>query len=227
MHMMNLSLGTVFIAGLLSFFTPCVLPMLPAYSTLLFGSTDQPKTFWQALINTLCFLAAFCLVFVTMGATAGLLSDFFWQYQDLIRQIGAIFMIVMGLYMIGVFNITALNYEKRPLLNKTFTGPVGAFMFGLGLTAGWTPCSGPILGSVLLYASTTETASAGAWLLFVYSLGFCVPFLLLSVVTKHYAGSLRKSYKYLPLIHKISGLLIVILGGLLLFDKLKLLNMFT
>ncbi len=223
---MSFTFGTVFLAGVLSFFTPCVLPMLPAYSTLLFGSADQPKTFSQALLNVASFLLAFCLVFVAMGATAGLLSDFFWDFQDLIRQVGAVFMIIMGLYMTGIFNISALNYEKRPLLNQTFNGPFGAFMFGLGLTAGWTPCSGPILAGVLIYASTLETASAGAWLLLVYALGFCVPFLALSVITKRYALSLRNGYRYLPILQKLSGGIIVLLGILLFLDKIKLLNMF-
>lgn len=223
---MNLSFGAVFAAGLFSFFTPCVLPMLPAYSTLLFGSKEHPKSFAQALINVVSFLIAFCLVFVAMGATAGLLGDFFWNYQELIRQIGSVFMIIMGLYMLGLFNIPALNYEKRPLLNNTFNGPFGAFMFGLGLTAGWTPCSGPILAGVLAYAGTTSSTSA-ALLLLTYALGFCVPFILLSILTKYYAASFKGSYKYLPFLQKFAGILIIILGLLLYFDKIKLLNMFV
>lgn len=219
---MELSFGAVFLAGIVSFFTPCVLPLLPAYSALLFGCDERGET--HGLLNSSAFLLGFCLVFVAMGATVGALADFFWDYQQLIRKIGAVFMIVMGCYMLGIFKPLVLEQERRPLLKRTFNGPVGAFVFGIAFTVGWTPCVSPILASVLAYASTTATAAQGSMFLLVYALGFCIPFLAMAALANSYMQKLRSLYKYLPLIQKISGAVIILLGIALYMDWVRLLT---
>lgn len=220
---MEFSVWAVFAAGVLSFFTPCVLPLLPAYAALLFDSGEQQGRL-KGLVNAIAFLLGFCLVFVAMGAAVGALADFFWEYQDAIRKIGAVFMVLMGLYMLGLLKLRILSMENRPLLDKAFKGPVGSFVFGVAFTVGWTPCVSPILASVLAYASTTTTAQQGGLLLLIYALGFCLPFLSMAALAKKYMQSIRNIYQYLPLIQKISGGVIVILGIALYMDWIKLLT---
>lgn len=219
---MELNIGTIFAAGVISFFTPCVLPLLPAYSALLFGRDEQSKS--AGLVNALAFLLGFCLVFVAMGAAVGALADFFWDYQQLIRKGGALFMMLMGAYMLGIFKSSVLAQERRPLLSGTFNGPVGAFIFGIAFTIGWTPCVSPILGSVLAYASTATTATQGSLLLLIYALGFCIPFIGMAALAGAYMHKIRGLYKYLPIVQKVSGLIIIILGVALYLDWVKLLT---
>lgn len=219
---MELSLGAVFLAGVLSFFTPCVLPLLPAYSALLFGVDELGQR--KSVINSVAFLLGFCLVFVAMGAAVGVLSDFFWDYQQLIRKTGAVFMVFMGIYMMGIFKPLILEQERRPLLNRTFKGPLGAFVFGIAFTVGWTPCVSPILASVLAYASTTASVAQGSFFLLVYALGFCIPFLGMAALANSYMHKFRQLYQYLPIVQKISGIVIVILGVALYMDWVKLLT---
>lgn len=219
---MEISIGAVFVAGVLSFFTPCVLPLLPAYSALLFDGTETSKS--KGLINSGAFLLGFCLVFVAMGAAVGALADFFWDYQDIIRKAGAVFMILMGAYMLGVLKTDTLSQEYRPLLNRTFKGPIGAFVFGVAFTVGWTPCVSPILTSVLAYAASGNTAQRGSLLLLIYALGFCLPFLSMAALARKYMQRVRTIYQYLPIVQKIFGVIIIILGIALYMDWIKLLT---
>ena len=219
---MELGIGTVFVAGVVSFFTPCVLPLLPAYSALLFGADEHGKS--HGLLNSGFFLLGFCLVFVAMGATVGALADFFWDYQQLIRKLGAVFMIFMGAYMFGIFKPMLMEQERRPLLNQAFNGPFGSFIFGVAFTVGWTPCVSPILASVLAYASTTATAGQGSLLLLIYALGFCIPFLGMAALADSYMHRLRGLYRYLPIVQRIAGVVIIALGIALYMDWIKLLT---
>lgn len=219
---MEISISAVFMAGVLSFFTPCVLPLLPAYSALLFEDTEHSNS--KGLINSAAFLTGFCLVFVAMGAAVGALADFFWDYQDVIRKTGAVFMIIMGTYMMGALKATTLSQEYRPLLNRTFKGPIGAFVFGVAFTVGWTPCVSPILTSVLAYAASGATVQKGSLLLLTYALGFCLPFLSMAALARKYMQRVRNIYQYLPVVQKIFGVIIIILGIALYMDWIKLLT---
>lgn len=209
---------TAFLAGMASFLSPCVLPMMPAYAALLAGTDPYQSGRRAFYCNSAAFLGGFTLVFVVMGATASFLGQFFFDHQVLIRKIGAVFMIVMGLHLTGLFRIGALQREYRALRNVNLQGPGSAFLLGIAFTAGWTPCTGPILASILIYAGATATLAQGALLLFVYSLGFSVPFILIAMLCNKYVTQIKQAYRWLPLLHRLAGILLVIIGVIIYFD---------
>ena len=221
---MQISLVAAFMAGMVSLLSPCVLPLLPTYFAFLGGNSGEGGKYsnqWILLRNSCFFLLGFTLVFVLMGASASFLGQLFFDYQGMIRKIGAVFMIIMGIQLTGFFTITALQQERRPLLNYTFRGPVGAFIFGVAVTAGWTPCIGPILASILMYASTEEMVQQGAVLLFVYAMGFCLPFIILAFLYNKFLFRFSLLYSWLPWIQRISGLIIVLVGIAIYFNWLN------
>lgn len=212
----EITLLTAFMAGLISFLSPCVLPMIPTYTALLAG--DGMIRSWRFLYRTCCFFAGFTAVFVLMGATASLFGQLFQEHQEIIRKIGAVFMTIMGLHLLGIFSYSFLHREYRPLLTSTFQGPIGAFLLGIAFTAGWTPCTGPILASILIYAGTSASLLQGIGLLLVYSMGFIVPFLIMTVFLQQYFHKVKGIYAYLPVLQKCAGALLVIMGIILYFD---------
>lgn len=223
----EVTLITAFIAGTISFFSPCILPLLPTYMAFLTGAEsekiqdDNVVITWPFLLRISCFLSGLSLVFIMMGATASYFGQLFLDYQDAIRQIGAIFMVIMGIHLLGIVKLEWLEREYRPLLQNTFQGPIGAFILGVAFTAGWTPCTGPILASILVYASTTITLSQGAFLLFIYSLGFSVPFLLMALLFKNYFFRIKNVMKWLPYLQGLSGVMLIIIGIMLYFNLIQ------
>lgn len=219
----SITLITVFGAGLVSFLSPCVLPMLPTYTALLAGGGAQTTTGdrWRFLANAISFLSGFTLIFVAMGATASYIGELFLDYQEVIRKAGAVFMMVMGMQVIGVLKLPGLAREYRPFLHSTFAGPAGAFFLGLAFTAGWTPCTGPILATVLMYAGATATVSQGAFLLFVYAMGFCVPFLALALLINRYMNRIQGIYKWLPVFQQVAGIILIAAGLFIYFDLMQ------
>ena len=214
-------LGGAFLAGFLSFISPCVLPLLPTFSLILAKNSQQDGSEARRLYaNTTAFLAGFTLVFVLLGATASLIGAWLFSYQDILRQGAAVLIIVMGLFMTGWIKIPLLLREYRPFQRRGFGGIGGAFLLGCGFTLGWTPCTGPMLATILLYAGDTATVGAGALLLLVYSLGFAVPFFLLAVIWRRHIMKLRAFYQYLPIIQRAAGIVLVLLGVLLWSDSL-------
>lgn len=214
-------LGGAFLAGFLSFISPCVLPLLPTFSLILAKNSAQDGRETQRLYaNTTAFLAGFTLVFVLLGATASYIGSWLFAYQEILRQGAAVLIIVMGLFMTGWIKIPLLLREYRPFQRRGFGGIGGAFLLGCGFTLGWTPCTGPMLATILLYAGDTATVGAGAFLLLVYSLGFAVPFFLLAVIWRRHIMKLRAFYQYLPRIQQGAGIVLVLLGILLWSDSL-------
>jgi cytochrome c-type biogenesis protein len=130
-------------------------------------------------------------------------------------------MATMGLQVLGVLKLPGLGREYRPLLQGRFAGPGGAFLLGLAFTAGWTPCTGPILATILMYAGAAATVAQGAFLLFVYAMGFCLPFLALAIVINRYFNQIKGIYKWLPLIQKIAGVILVVAGVMMYFDWMQ------
>lgn len=216
----NITLLAVFVAGILSFFSPCVLPLVPTYIVVLSGGDADPKA-RRLLLHSLCFYFGFATVFVTLGATASYIGVMLSEYQDIIRRVGALVVFVMGLQLIGLLRINFFAREYRPLLAYSVGGPIGAFILGIAFTVGWTPCTGPILAAILAYAGVGATVNEGAFLLFIYSLGFFMPFFLMTVVWGRYIVQLRKIHAYLPLLQKISGILLLILSIMLYFDWMQ------
>ena len=216
----EVTLITAFFAGIGSFLAPCVLPMMPTYAALLAGADPYQTGRRTFLINSIAFLSGFTLVFVMMGATASFFGQFFFEHQMLIRKLGAVFMVIMGIHLLGLFTIPALQREYKPLLTQTFQGPGGAFLLGIAFTAGWTPCTGPILASILIYAGTSATLLQGALLLLVYSLGFSVPFIIIAAICNRYITKIKNLYRWLPVIHKAAGVMLVGIGIIIYFDLL-------
>jgi len=222
MELGNITIFAAFIAGLLSFASPCVLPMLPTFSAMLAGTVPgQENQSWKIYLNTLCFLAGFTVVFMIMGATASLLGEWFFDHQEGIRKIGAFLIIVMGLMSSGLIRITPLEREYRPFLVRTFHGPFGAFLLGISFTVGWTPCTGPILATILLYAGGAATVGIGALLLVVYAMGFSIPFFLLVVILRRYLFRIRNIYEWLPMLQQMSGYLLIVIGVFIWMDWME------
>lgn len=216
----------VFAAGAVSFLSPCVLPLLPTYIALLAGTGPHETVAGGAtrylFVNALCFLFGFTVVFVAMGATASYLGQFFFENRDVIRKVGAIFMAIMGVHLAGVVQIGKLYREYRPLMDYTLRGPLGALALGVAFTIGWTPCIGPILAAVLAYSATADTVGKGAFLLFVYAMGFSLPFLFVALIFNHFVFRLRVVYKWLPYIQKMAGLVLIATAAALYFDLVTL-----
>lgn len=222
MELSNISIWAAFAGGLLSFLSPCVLPLLPTFSALLAGSagesSDRP---WRIYLNAICFLAGFTLVFILMGATASFLGEWFFDHQPEIRKVGALLIVVMGLNLSGLIKINRLEREYRPLLARTFQGPFGAFLLGISFTVGWTPCTGPILAAILLYAGGKATVVFGGELLLAYAVGFSLPFFLLAVVLRQYLARVRNIYEWLPQIQQLTGYMLIIIGVFIWMDWLQ------
>lgn len=219
----NVTLLTAFAAGVLSFLSPCVLPVVPTFSALLTGAGDaaangKPARFW---LNAILFLTGFTLVFVIMGATASYFGQLLIEHQRTVQKIGAVFMVLMGLQLSGLFSFGVLSREYRPLMQYTFQGPLGAFLLGVAFTIGWTPCTGPILATILVYAGTADTLMQGAFLLFVYSMGFSLPFIALAAIIRKYLFSISSLYKWLPGILRAAGIILIIIGISIFFDWLQ------
>ncbi|WP_347338326.1 cytochrome c biogenesis CcdA family protein [Tumebacillus amylolyticus] len=216
-----------FLAGLLSFVSPCVLPLFPSYMSFITGVSydqmygaerDTRLVRRKALAHSLFFILGFSIIFVALGFTSGTIGTFFLNNQELIRRVGGIFIVVMGLFMAGVVKIDFLMQTKKFQTRNKPVGYLGAIVVGISFAAGWTPCVGPILASVLLIAATNPV-SGGSLMLF-YSLGFAVPFIILAYTL----GSVRWLLKYSEIISKIGGIGMVLMGILLITNGMTLIT---
>lgn len=215
-----------FTAGLLSFLSPCVFPLIPAYVSHLTGSVIQHNKIQIAkrmlIVRSLCFILGFSVVFVAMGASASVIGQLFANYRGVIEKISGLLIIVFGLQMARILNIRALmfekNWEKGQFKNK---GNLGSFFLGLAFGSGWTPCVGLALSSILLLAGTSETLYSGMLLLFIYSLGLGIPFLIISVLITYSLSVLKKINKILPYLSVVNGWLMIGMGILLFTGELQ------
>ena len=220
------------IAGLLSFLSPCVLPLFPSYISFVAGvSFDEVqgtvanrRTRRAILINSLFFILGFSLVFVALGAGATLLGQVLFRQQSVIRKIGGVFVILMGLYVAGWVRIPFLMREWRVEVKDRPAGYLGALMVGITFAAGWTPCIGPILGSILTLASVSQTASTGMLMLAAYSLGLAIPFFVSSLAIHRFVFFFDRFKRFFPIVTRGSGLILVARGVLLLTDYFTVLS---
>lgn len=212
---MDVTIWVAFAAGLISFFSPCVLPLYPAFISYITGvsvnqlTTDRSRKLrMRTLLHTIFFVIGFSLVFYSLGYFSGLLSFLFVDHYKLVSQIAGIIIIVMGLVILGVFKPQLLMREFKMKMNLKPLGYLGSLLIGIGFAAGWTPCVGPILTSILVLA-----AQSGKWvsLMTAYSLGFAIPFIVLGF----FIGSTRLITKYSSVIMKIGGVLLIIMGIML------------
>jgi cytochrome c-type biogenesis protein len=214
----DISLLAAFAAGAVSFLSPCVLPIVPAYLAVLTGGGEGRRKF---VANTVCFFAGFTVVFILMGATASLLGRLFIEHQDAVRKVGAVFIALMGLQLTGLLRLPGLQRELRLTPGGRLDGPLGSFVLGLALTAGWTPCVGPILAAILAYAGIDGTVARGVLLLAAYAAGFALPFLLFTILYKRYSARIRAGYHWLPALQKAAGAILVLTGVLLYFNLVQ------
>ena len=212
-----------FLGGILSFLSPCVLPIVPSYVSFITGiSFEDFKTGNKALIrkltiiSSLTFIAGFSTVFILMGVFSSFIGRIFAVYYDQIRIIGGIIIILFGLYVMGVLKMDFLSMDKRVHLKSKPRGYIGSFVVGLSFAAGWTPCIGPILGTILLIASTAGSAFYGFKLLLVYSLGLAIPFFITSLAINTFLSRFSLVNKYMRPILILSGLLLIAFGILFL-----------
>ena len=229
----QISIFAAFFAGILSFLSPCVLPLVPAYISFMSGisieelqtRTHRQEILRKTVITSLAFIVGFSVVFVLLGATATTLGKFLLLQFNLISKIAGVVIIILGLHFLGVFkkSLKFLNYEKRFHVQNVQAGVVGAFVVGLAFAFGWTPCVGPILGPILFLAGGQETVGQGILLLSVYSLGLGVPFFLTAIATNTFFNLLNKVKRYFAIIETISGVFLLIIGVLIFTGRFSLL----
>ncbi|SDK14750.1 cytochrome c biogenesis CcdA family protein [Natronincola ferrireducens] len=219
---MEISILIALLAGMLSFLSPCVLPLVPAYIGFISGSFSQEKQVDKKLVifRGFVFVIGFSLVFIIMGATASFIGRLFFRYQNIFNKVSGIFIMFFGLYMLGIVRPSFLSRELRFRSPKNITSSLGSFLMGMAFAAGWSPCVGSVLGAILLYAGTTATVYRGVLLLGVYSLGLGIPFLLTTLLTNEFNKFLNRYDKAVPYISKIGGILLVLLGLLIFLDKM-------
>ena len=220
--MFGLSLPLVFGAGVLSFLSPCVLPLVPPYLTYMGGASfeqlkgDDRALHARVVLTSLFFILGFSVVFVTLGATATAFGQQFREALPILTPLAGLLIIAMGLHFIGVFRIAFLDRQMRHNGPSVATGPVGGFLLGLAFAIGWTPCIGPILAAVLSVAANENSALQGATLLGIYSLGLGVPFLLAGIAIGPFLSFFSRFKRNLGLVEKLVGVLLVITGLLFL-----------
>jgi len=216
--MSNISIWIAFTAGLASFLSPCILPLIPVYLSVLGGGKTE-RTRLRLLTRSLGFVLGFTTVFIILGATASFLGSLIHSNLSLLRKLGGIVMVVMGLHTSGLLRLNLLNREARLELSGIGTKLGGSYLLGLAFAFGWTPCIGPVLGSILVYAGTSQTISQGIVLLLFYSLGIAMPLLLVAALADVLQGKLSRFNRAGQIISKVSGLIMIAAGIMLFMNK--------
>jgi cytochrome c-type biogenesis protein len=232
MELSVISVGTALIAGLLSFVSPCCLPLVPAYLSYITGvSVEEFSTEKvtgkrrQILVSAFAFVTGLALVFSLFGATATALGQALLAYQEWIARIAGVVIIIFGLHMLGLLKISLFAQEKRlDFTKKRAPGVVGSLLMGSAFGVGWTPCVGPFLGSILLLAGQANTVGAGMLLLFVYGLGLGLPFVAAGLLIDHLMPLLTRIRRHLGTLTYASGGLLIVMGLLVFGNQLSLLS---
>jgi cytochrome c-type biogenesis protein len=212
-----LGIVVAFMAGLLSFLSPCVLPLVPSYIGFLTGMTlgEVSNRRRVALLHALLFVAGFSLIFILLGASATALGRALNYYQVWLQRVGGVLIIVFGLLCLGVFKVGLLTQERRLHLERKPVGYLGSLLVGMAFAAGWTPCIGPVLGGILGLAATSNDVSRGMVLLGVYSAGLAVPFLIAAAALESFLEWFQRFRRFLPWVMRVSGVLLIVVGLLL------------
>jgi len=220
--MIDVTFGAAFLAGLISFVSPCVLPLVPPYLCYLAGVSldqltgDAPTDVKRrtVFLSSLTFVLGFSTVFVALGAGASAIGQFVRSYMDILSVVGGVIIIVMGLHFLGVFKIGLLHRQARMEVRNHKVGPAGSYLMGLAFGFGWTPCIGPVLSVILGVAGTRDTVGAGALLLAVYSLGLGIPFIAAGLFAGPFMRWMRRYRGHLGKVEKAMGALLVVTGVL-------------
>jgi len=216
-----------FLAGLLSFLSPCVLPVVPSYLsyvTGISGAAELQQRRHLALLHAALFVIGFTLIFVALGATATALGRLLNTYQQWLERIGGALILLFGLYCVGALRVGFLSREVRFDLGDKPLGFLGSVLAGMAFGAGWTPCIGPILGSILLYTSSRADFGQGLVLLLAYSLGLAVPFLVAAWALEWFLGWMRRFRRYVVWVERLAGVLLIAFGLLLMTGTFTLMS---
>jgi cytochrome c-type biogenesis protein len=229
MDSLGIGFTAAFAAGLLSFLSPCVLPLVPSYLSFVTGlgmeelESGDAELRRTTLIHSLLFVAGFSSIFLALGASASLLGQVLREYQLWIARIGGVIVLLFGLHLLGLTPVRWLQRERRMHLERKPVGYVGSFLVGVTFGAGWTPCIGPILGGILTFAATRQTLGEGVQLLAFYSAGLAVPFILSAVGFTWFLATFKRLRRHIVWVERASGALLVIVGLLLLSGQFTML----
>ncbi len=217
MESANLGLFVAFAAGVLSFLSPCVLPLVPSYLGFITGMSIEEMSNRRrtAMTHAFLFVTGFSLVFILVGLSATALGRALNFNSVWLARIGGVMIILFGVYLLGIFQLPFLEREKRLHLENKPLGYLGSVLVGMAFAAGWTPCIGPVLGGILTMASTQQDLARGAGLLAVYSAGLAIPFLVTAWAVESFFQWFEKFRRFLPLVQKASGALLILVGVLL------------
>ena len=234
----NITYWIAFTAGILSFVSPCVLPLIPSYLTYITGLSFKQlddahptaKVRMTVLLHSICFIIGFSVVFVLLGAIAGVASSKFQTHLreglEWVEKIGGLLIFLFGVHMTGLFHFGVLLGEKRVQLHSKPSGYFGTFIVGVAFAAGWTPCIGPILASILMIAATSGQIGEGIGLLSVYSLGLGVPFLISGLLFHQFLVAFNRFRKYIRLVEIGTGVMLMAVGIMLMFNLMGRLTLF-
>ena len=229
MHALPLPLAA-FLAGILSFLSPCVLPLVPGYVSLISGATvedlqsDEGHMLGKVMLHSLTFILGFSIVFIALGAVATGIGQLANEYHNLLAKLAGVIVIIFGLHLTGLLKIKAFYADKRLHDVKGGSSALGSFAVGFAFAFGWTPRIGPILTTILVFAGAQETVLKGVLLLAVYSLGLAVPFLLTSLGVDRFLGFYTRFRRHLHTVEVVSGVLLIAVGVLIFMNNLKLLS---
>jgi cytochrome c-type biogenesis protein len=221
----GVSFAVAFAAGLLSFLSPCVLPLIPSYVGFLTGLTveEMQRRRGAALLHAAWFVAGFSFIFMALGASASALGNLLLQYQVWLGRVGGVLVLLFGLYLLGVLRPAFLMRERKIELASKPIGYVGSALVGMTFGAAWTPCIGPILGGILTLAAARGSVTQGTLLLGVYALGLAVPFLITAFALDRFLAWFQRFRPYIVWVDRVAGALLVLLGILLVTDRFTLL----
>ena len=221
----SIGIFIAFSAGLLSFLSPCVLPLVPSYVTFITGLSveDVSKSRRIAVVHALLFVAGFTIIFMLLGAGATTLGFVVKQQRVWLARIGGVLIIVFGLYLLGVLNIGVLARERRVHLADKPMGYLGTVLVGIAFGAGWSPCIGPILGAILTYTASEADLKRGMLLLFAYSMGLAVPFLAAAFAVEWFLKMFARFKGYLGYVQKVAGVLLIAVGLLMVTNYFTIL----
>lgn len=231
--MLTVSYISAFFAGLISFLSPCVLPLIPPYLCFLAGKSlndltadieGDKKLLNQLIWRSFAFVVGFTTVFVLLGASATILGKVVQDYFDILSKIAGVMIIIMGIHFLGIFKISFLQMEKRYHGGDKPTGFLGAYVIGLAFAFGWTPCVGPILATILAIAAQENSAFTGMALLGVYSAGLGIPFVLAAVFLKPFLGFMKKFRKHMGMVEKVMGVFLILAGIMFLTGYMSVLS---
>ncbi len=227
----SLGVFVAFSAGLFSFLSPCVLPLFPSYLSFITGMSVNAltedvtaETRGRILLHSLAFIVGFSMIFVALGASFSAAGRFLFDNRDWIRVVGGLLIVVFGLYIAGVLRIGVLGRYQQIQLRQKPAGYLGTLLVGVTFAIGWTPCVGPILGSILSLAGTAETVERGVGLLVAYSAGLGVPFLVSSVALGAFLRLFRRYRPFIPVVERAAGVLLIVVGVLVVTNYYVVLN---